>query len=54
LLHRDVKPQNIMLRAKSEAVLIDFGIAREFTPNQIQTHTQMLCDVRLVRKSDLL
>jgi len=44
LLHRDVKPQNIMLRAKSEAVLIDFGIAREFTPNQTQTHTQMLCD----------
>ncbi|MGB5961885.1 MAG: serine/threonine-protein kinase [Coleofasciculaceae cyanobacterium] len=42
LLHRDVKPQNIMLRGKSEAVLIDFGIAREFTPNLTQTHTQML------------
>lgn len=45
LLHRDVKPQNIMLRfGKSEAVLIDFGIAREFTPNLTQTHTQMLSD----------
>ncbi|MEI2582186.1 serine/threonine-protein kinase [Scytonema sp. PRP1] len=45
LLHRDIKPQNIMLRSgKSEAVLIDFGIAREFTQNLTQTHTQMLAD----------
>lgn len=43
LLHRDIKPQNIMLRAgKSEAVLIDFGIAREFSPNLTQTHTELL------------
>ena len=43
LLHRDIKPQNIMLRqGKKEAVLIDFGIAREFTPNLTQTHTQFL------------
>ncbi|MEW5860520.1 MAG: serine/threonine-protein kinase [Cyanobacteriota bacterium] len=43
LLHRDLKPNNIMLRAgKSEAVLIDFGIAREFIPNAIQTHTETL------------
>ncbi|MBW4592607.1 MAG: GUN4 domain-containing protein [Brasilonema angustatum HA4187-MV1] len=40
LLHRDVNPNNIMVRAgKSEAVLIDFGIAREFTPDLTQTHT---------------
>ncbi|MFM6203567.1 MAG: serine/threonine protein kinase, partial [Dolichospermum sp.] len=39
LLHRDIKPQNIMLRSgKSEAVLIDFGIAREFSQNLTQTH----------------
>ena len=45
LLHRDIKPQNIMLRAgKSEAVLIDFGIAREFTPNLTKTHTKILSD----------
>ncbi|MBW4631198.1 MAG: protein kinase [Iphinoe sp. HA4291-MV1] len=31
LLHRDLKPSNIMMRAdKAEAVLIDFGIARQF------------------------
>jgi serine/threonine protein kinase len=43
LLHRDIKPQNIILHEKSqEAILIDFGIAREFTPNETQTHTQMM------------
>ncbi|MGA9382363.1 MAG: serine/threonine-protein kinase [Phormidium sp.] len=40
LLHRDLKPHNIMVRSHvSEAVLIDFGIAREFIPNLTQTHT---------------
>ena len=40
LLHRDIKPSNIIIRqGKSEAVLIDFGIAREFIPNEIQIHT---------------
>lgn len=43
LLHRDVKPQNIMLRADgSGAVLIDFGTAREFTPDLNQTHTALM------------
>ncbi|TVP66226.1 MAG: hypothetical protein EA343_01745, partial [Nodularia sp. (in: Bacteria)] len=41
LLHRDLKPSNIMLRAgKPEAVLIDFGIARQFLPGGVQQHTQ--------------
>ncbi|MGK7889254.1 MAG: IMS domain-containing protein [Leptolyngbyaceae cyanobacterium] len=41
LLHRDVKPNNIMVRQDTdEAVLIDFGIAREFAPNQTRTHTR--------------
>jgi serine/threonine protein kinase len=39
-LHRDVKPQNIILRRETlSAVLIDFGLAREFTPGQLQTLT---------------
>lgn len=45
LLHRDVKPKNIMLSsANAKAVLIDFGIAREFTPDMTQRHTQMITD----------
>ena len=40
LLHRDLKPSNIMMRqGKQEAVLIDFGIARQFIPGVIQQHT---------------
>lgn len=30
-LHRDIKPNNIILRDGKEAVLIDFGLAREFS-----------------------
>jgi len=45
LLHRDVKPQNIILRqGTQEVVLIDFGIAREFTPGSTQTHTSMVSE----------
>ncbi|MCT7977243.1 bifunctional serine/threonine-protein kinase/formylglycine-generating enzyme family protein [Laspinema olomoucense] len=43
LLHRDIKPDNIMVRLPAdEAVLIDFGIAREFIPDLTQTHTSTL------------
>jgi serine/threonine protein kinase len=45
LLHRDVKPQNIILRqGTQEVVLIDFGIAREFTPGITQTHTSIISE----------
>lgn len=45
LLHRDVKPGNIMLRQGTQTVvLIDFGIAREFTHGATQTHTSILSD----------
>lgn len=43
LLHRDIKPQNVILReGTQQVVLIDFGIAREFTPGSTQTHTSMI------------
>ncbi|MEH2305972.1 serine/threonine-protein kinase [Nostoc sp.] len=43
LLHRDLKPSNIMMRAgKPEAVLIDFGIARQFIPGGVLQHTENL------------
>src|SRR6476646_10462708 len=43
LLHRDVKPHNIIRREHTDfVVLIDFGIAREFTPGVTQAHTGML------------
>lgn len=45
LLHRDVKPDNIMIRANPrEAVLIDFGIARQFVQGQDQTHTKIVTE----------
>ncbi|HEY9705234.1 MAG TPA: serine/threonine-protein kinase, partial [Allocoleopsis sp.] len=45
ILHRDVKPENIMIsNITSQAILIDFGIAREFTPNQAKNHTQFWSD----------
>jgi len=43
LLHRDIKPENIIRRAGTHLVmLIDFGIAREFTPDIKSTHSSLL------------
>lgn len=45
LLHRDVKPQNVILReGTQEVILIDFGIAREFTNGKTQTHTSLISE----------
>jgi formylglycine-generating enzyme required for sulfatase activity/tRNA A-37 threonylcarbamoyl transferase component Bud32 len=44
-LHRDVKPLNILLRQNTrDAVLIDFGLAREFTSGIAQTHTNQMTE----------
>ena len=32
MVHRDVKPENIVLRKNGEAVLVDFGLARRIAP----------------------
>ena len=45
LLHRDIKPHNIMIhQLTGEAVLIDFGIARELTQNPNKTHTSIVSE----------
>lgn len=42
ILHRDIKPDNIMITADYKAILIDFGSAREFVNDKTQSHTSML------------
>ena len=42
LIHRDIKPDNIMLTLDGRIVLIDFGTARAFAAAQTVKHTAML------------
>ena len=39
VLHRDVKPQNVMLAANDEPVLLDFGLARSLANDVMVTRT---------------
>ena len=34
IIHRDIKPPNIKITADSRAILVDFGIAKQFTPGK--------------------
>lgn len=42
LLHRDIKPDNIIVCAEGRVVLVDFGTAREFSAGQTQRHSVTL------------
>lgn len=41
VVHRDIKPQNVLLRPDGRAVLIDFGLVKLWNPNDPLTRTVM-------------
>lgn len=42
LIHRDVKPENIMVQKNNRLVLLDFDVAREFVMGEKEQDTRML------------
>jgi len=41
VLHRDVKPQNVVIRPDGDAVLVDFGLVKLWDPSDPRTKTAM-------------
>jgi eukaryotic-like serine/threonine-protein kinase len=41
VLHRDIKPQNVIIRADGRAVLVDFGLVKLWDPHDPRTRTAM-------------
>lgn len=42
ILHRDIKPDNVLITPDNKVMLIDFGSAREFVNDKTQRHTSIL------------
>ncbi|MEA3308177.1 MAG: serine/threonine-protein kinase, partial [Chloroflexota bacterium] len=41
IIHRDVKPQNVIITPEGEAVLVDFGLVKLWNPHDLRTKTAM-------------
>lgn len=39
IIHRDVKPQNVIIRQDGQAILVDFGLVKLWDPNDPRTQT---------------
>jgi formylglycine-generating enzyme required for sulfatase activity len=41
VIHRDIKPQNVIIRSNGQAVLVDFGLVKLWDPSDPRTKTVM-------------
>jgi serine/threonine protein kinase len=41
IIHRDIKPQNVIIRSNGRAVLVDFGLVKMWDPKDPRTRTAM-------------